>query len=299
MVEQPRTVALIVNRRARRGDEDFALASRLLGEAGLETCHSAAVDEPAQLASEVEAALRRQPDALVVGGGDGTVASVASRLRNRAVPLGVLPLGTANSFARSLGIPTDLADAVGTIAAGHVVEVDLGRIGSSYFANSAAIGLPGDLADDDADLSVLKRRFGRVGYLLGGLPRFLAHRPFHARIVADGVVREFEALEVVIANGRYHGGVLVTWQAHVDSHELVARVVKGSTPWQLAHAWLRSAVGRPAGRERVELVHFRAAHIDIRPPQTVMVDGEPIAHTPIDVAVAAAALRLYAPPGKT
>jgi YegS/Rv2252/BmrU family lipid kinase len=297
MIEQPRTVALIVNRRARRGDEDFALARQLLGDAGIETCHAAAIDDPAQLGSEVDAALRRQPDALVVGGGDGTVASVASRLRNRAVPLGVLPLGTANSFARSLDIPTRLEDAIATIAAGHVVEVDMGRIGSSYFANSAAIGLAGDVADGDLD--ALKRRFGRVGYLLGGLPRFLAHRPFHARIVADGVVREFEALEIVIANGRYHGGVLVTWQAHVDSHELVARIVKGSTPWQLAHAWLRSAVGRPAGRERVELVRFRAAHIDIRPSQAVTVDGEPIARTPIDVAVAAAALRLYAPPGKT
>jgi YegS/Rv2252/BmrU family lipid kinase len=297
MVEPPRTVALIVNRRARRGDEDFALARRLLGEAGIDTRHAAAIDEPAQLGSEVDAALHRQPDALVVGGGDGTVASVASRLRNRAVPLGVLPLGTANSFARSLDIPTRLEDAIATIAAGHVVAVDLGRIGSAYFANSAAIGLAADVAD--GDLAALKRRFGRVGYLLGGLPRFLAHRPFHARIVADGIVREFEALEIVIANGRYHGGVLVTWQAHVDSHELIARVVKGSTPWQLAHAWLRSAVGRPAGRERVELVRFRAAHIDIRPPQAVTVDGEPIARTPIDVAVAAAALRLYAPPGKT
>lgn len=297
MVEPPRAVALIVNRRARRGDEQFALAQRLLADAGVATRHATAIDDPAAIGAAVTEALRTAPDALVVGGGDGTVASVAAQLRNRAVPLGILPLGTANSFARSLGIPTALEDAVATIAAGHVVEVDLGRVGNAYFANSAAIGLAGDVADDD--LSLLKRRFGRLGYLLGGLPRFLAHRPFHACIVADGVTHEFQALEIVIANGRYHGGVLVTWQAHVDSHELVARVVKGATPWQLAHAWLRSAVGRPAGRERVELVHFRAAHVETRPSQAVAVDGEPIAHTPIDVAVAAAALRLYAPPGNT
>ena len=296
MAEPPRSVALIVNRRARRGADDFALAQRLLGEAGIATCHAAAIDDPAQLGREVDAALRRRPDALVVGGGDGTVASVASRLRDRTVPLGILPLGTANSFARSLEIPTTLPDAVATIAAGHVAHVDLGRIGDAYFANSAAIGLPADLADAGGNLPGLKRRFGRLGYLLGGLRRFLGHRPFHARIVADGVAHEFEALEIVIANGRYHGGVLVTWQAHVDSHELVARVVKGSTPWQLAHAWLRSAAGRPAGRERVELVRFRAARIDVEPRHVVSVDGEPIAETPIEVAVAPAALRLYAPP---
>jgi YegS/Rv2252/BmrU family lipid kinase len=298
MSEQPRRVALIVNRRARRGDEDFARARELLAGAGLEPQSATGIDGAGQLGPAVDAALRSSVDAVIVGGGDGTVASVASRLRYRGLPLGVLPLGTANSFARSLGIPTRLDEAVATIAAGHLVDVDLGRVGGHYFANSAAIGLPAQVADAD-DLSTLKRRFGRAGYLLGGLPRFLRHRPFRARILADGDLHEYDALEIVIANGRYHGGVLVTLQAHVDSHDLVARVVKGSRPWQLAFAWFRSAIGRPAGREFVELLRVRAARVETHPPQAIAVDGEPLARTPTDVAIAAAAIRLYAPPGAT
>jgi YegS/Rv2252/BmrU family lipid kinase len=298
MSEAPRRVALIVNRRARRGDEDYERARELLGGAGLEMHGTSGIDAPGQLDPAVDEALRARVDAVVVGGGDGTVASVAARLRYRGLPLGVLPLGTANSFARSLGIPTRLEDAVATIAAGHLVDVDIGRVGGHYFANSAAIGLPAQVASSE-DLSTLKRRFGRLGYLLGGLPRFLRHRPFHVRILADGDVHEYEALEVVIANGRYHGGVLVTLQAHVDSHDLVARIVKGSSPWQLARAWVRSAIGRPAGRELVELLRFRAANVQTQPPQAIAVDGEPLAETPADVAIAASAIRLYAPPGAT
>jgi YegS/Rv2252/BmrU family lipid kinase len=290
----PARVALLVNRRARRGDDAFDEARERLAAAGLALHYTAAPCDPAALSQALDEALAAGVDAIVVGGGDGTVASVAGRLAYRDETLGVLPLGTANSFARSIGIPQDVAGAVATIAAGHRRRVDLGRVGDRTFANSAAIGLPAQVAD--GDLSDLKRRFGRAGYLLGGLPRFLAHRPFRARIVVDGETHAFDALEIVVANGRFHGGVLVTWQAHVDSRDLVARVVKGESPWRLAHAWLRSAIGRPAGHDVAQLVRFGRARIETDPPQPVAVDGELLAHTPVDCSVAAGALAVYAPP---
>lgn len=287
-------VALVVNAHARRGREEFAHVQAALVARELPPVVAHAVEAPDALHAAVADALAAGARTVIVGGGDGTLATVAGRLAYHDAALGVLPLGTANSFARSLGIPTALDAALDVIASGEIARVDLGRIGETWFANSAAIGAASRNAAD-ANLAPMKRRFGRLGYLVGGWRRFARQRPFRVRIATPDGTHEFDALEVVIANGRYHGGLLVTYQAGMDTHELVARVVKGAGPAQLAYAWLRSAIGRPAGREHVELVHFATATVSVDPPHPVTVDGEPCARTPIDVAVAPAALRVIVP----
>lgn len=80
-----------------------------------------------QIRAAVVQALARQCQAVVVGGGGDTLNTVASELAHGAVPLGVLPLGTLNHFARDLGIPQDLSAALACIAAGHIMAVDIGE----------------------------------------------------------------------------------------------------------------------------------------------------------------------------
>jgi diacylglycerol kinase family enzyme len=80
-------------------------------------------------------------DAIVVGGGDGSVGTVAGVLAGTGVPLGVLPLGTLNHFAKDLGIPTDLAGAVAVIAAGQTRDVDIAEVNGKPFVNNSSIGL--------------------------------------------------------------------------------------------------------------------------------------------------------------
>lgn len=79
-------------------------------------------------------------DAVVAGGGDGTIRAVASVLAGGKVPMGVLPLGTLNHFARDLGIPTDPAGAVGLIANGQVKALDLGDVNGEVFVNNSVLG---------------------------------------------------------------------------------------------------------------------------------------------------------------
>lgn len=76
-------------------------------------------------------------DAVVVGGGDGSVASVAAVLAGQRVPLGVLPFGTLNHFARDLGIPSELDAAVATIAAGRTRAVDVAEVNGRVFVTTA------------------------------------------------------------------------------------------------------------------------------------------------------------------
>ncbi|MFC4909772.1 diacylglycerol/lipid kinase family protein [Actinomadura gamaensis] len=117
---------LIVNARSRRGRRLYGRARTLLTAAGLEFGEIVPVTDPAGLRPLFHRVLADDPDLVVVGGGDGTVAEAVRHLAHRDTALGVLPLGTTNNFARSLELPMDLAGAVDVLAEGKVADVDVG-----------------------------------------------------------------------------------------------------------------------------------------------------------------------------
>ncbi len=120
--------------------EVTALAAERLRAAGLEPL---VVPETAgPLAARLDAALALGADAVVVGGGDGTITAAAQRLAGSGVPLGILPLGTMNVLARDLGLPDGLAAAVDALATGHARAIDIAEVNGRCFLNAAMIGLP-------------------------------------------------------------------------------------------------------------------------------------------------------------
>ena len=121
-----------------------------------------------------------QPDLLIVGGGDGTICEAARRLAYADIALGLIPLGTTNNFARTLGIPLTLAGAIGILAGGKVADVDLGRAGDTVFANLVSAGLSAQVAASVPHR--LKRVAGRAAYPLTALAALPRHRAFHAAI---------------------------------------------------------------------------------------------------------------------
>jgi diacylglycerol kinase family enzyme len=125
-----------VKHRTRLRDE----VEELCRDAGLHA-HVRELARPDDLSVAVREALDEHPAGLVAGGGDGTVNAVASVLAGTTTPMGVLPLGTLNHFAKAAGIPLDLPEAVKTIAAGHTKRVDVGRAGDRVFVNNASIGI--------------------------------------------------------------------------------------------------------------------------------------------------------------
>ena len=175
---------LVVNTRSRRGRDLYADAKRLLTRNGLHIEAAYPVRDPVRLPEIVQGAIAQGHRLILVGGGDGTISSVVDYFAYRDAVLGILPLGTANSFARALGIPLDLEGAAEILTGGgKVADVDLGRINDDYFANTAAIGLPA-LVGRNLPHSV-KRYLGKAGYILTGAVLFARHKPFRA-VLTEG-----------------------------------------------------------------------------------------------------------------
>lgn len=287
-----RRAALIVNTRSRKGATLFADARRALKALGI-ICDAHPVRNPEALGDAVTRALARNPDALVLGGGDGTVSSVVDHLVGRDVPLALLPLGTANSFARTLGIPIDLDEAVNLIAAGTRRRVDLGLIGNDHFANCAAMGLAPLIATTIP--AVLKRWGGRVGYAIWAMLQLLRFRPFQVRVGDGPLCRTLSAVEVRIANGSFQGGTELIENAEVDSGQIIVQVVEGSSRFALVSSWLSSLFGFN-GQSRLREFHGTSFRIETDPPQPVSIDGEVVASTPLTAGIAPRAIELFVPP---
>lgn len=288
-----RRAVLVVNTRSRRGARVYSEAKTRLTDAGIVLDASYPVRHAERLPEIVREEIARGRKFIIVGGGDGTISSVARHFVYANVVFGVLPLGTANSFARTLGIPLDLEGAVDVLVDGKVADVDLGRINDDYFANGSSIGMPAIVGRSTPH--GLKRWLGRGAYALVAASKFVRFASFRCTVTIEGKQHSFEALDVRIASGGYQGGVLVASDANPDDGKIVVHVLAGSAKWALAKEWGRLALGAPFAAAEIISLAAPELIIDTVPKHYVAVDGEVIAQTPIRVSVAREALLLMAP----
>jgi YegS/Rv2252/BmrU family lipid kinase len=151
------------------------------------------------------------PERVIVAGGDGSIGRAAEAAANARAPLGVVPVGTANDFARALGLPDDPAQATELAATGERRKcLDLGRVGRRPFVNAASTGLS-PVAARKAD--GLKRFLGPLSYTVGALRAGLFAHPVEAHVAVDGrTAFEGRAWQLIVGlTGAFGGG------AEVDS----------------------------------------------------------------------------------
>lgn len=259
-----------------------------------------ALRDPARLPETVAEVLGdgKGYDLVVLGGGDGTVSSVVDSLAHHEATLGLLPLGTANDFARTLGIPSDVDGACDAIARGKVVDVDLGLAGDNYYVNVASVGI--GVGVTQALSPMLKRRVGALAYPMAAVRAFLKHEPFAATLTfPDGDREPVELgrlLQVAVGNGRFYGGgMVVAPDSGIDDRTLDVYAIQMGRHRDLLGVARYLKSGDFIRNESVSQFHAARVRLETEPEMRVNIDGEVVAMTPQDFSLAPNALRVLVP----
>jgi YegS/Rv2252/BmrU family lipid kinase len=289
----PKQAVLVVNAMSRSGGDVFEQARLMLEERGVELLAAHAITDPEEMRPTVCKALADKAPMIIVGGGDGSLSKSIDDFLGHDTVFALLPLGTANSFAKTLGIGTDLEAAVETIATGRKLRIDLGAIDGDYFANAAAMGLSPLIAETVPHR--LKRTLGMFGYMIWAIKVAFKFRAF--RLVVDDGTKEHRiwATEARIANGTHHGGVELVESADLQSGEIVVQAVTGRSLTHLAWSWFATLFKLRNRAQTVREFRGRKLRISTRPSQKISIDGELSARTPVTVTVARAAVWVAAP----
>ena len=296
MVKKPsrRRALLLINPKARRGTMALDGIRDRFTAGGLDVTVEPFSALP-ELARDI-VRLREQADCIVICGGDGTVSSGAMAVMESGLPMGILPMGTANDLARTLGLPMDLMEAADIIIGGYERRIDLGSVNGHAFFNVASIGLSSDLAKGLRP--ELKRRWGRLGYAIAASQVLMKARPFTAWITEKGDTVRVRTFQIAVGNGRhYGGGNVVEASAAIDDGYLDLYSLEMGNVWKLA-LMLRSFRSGTHGAWN-EVRTARCVQFDVRTksPQPINTDGEIVTATPATFRVHPEAISVYAPPG--
>jgi YegS/Rv2252/BmrU family lipid kinase len=282
---------LIVNRHSRGGESDLAPAIDVLHARGIRV-HECQVEAP----DEIGAAIRHERDAVdlvILAGGDGTMNAAADALAESGLPLGILPTGTGNDLARTLGIPTVLSEAAAVIGDGDRRQIDLGRVNDKHFFNVASIGLSAELPRHHT--AERKRRFWIFAYLLSVRDAYRTTRPFRARLRCDGREVRLRAIQISIGNGRhYGGGMTIAEDAAIDDARLDVSCLRPQSFWRLMALFPALRRGRLEHQQAV-LLRGREVEVKTRRPMPINTDGEITTQTPARFVVAPKAITVLAP----
>lgn len=242
-----------------------------------------------------------RPLLVVAAGGDGTVGAVADAVIETEAVLAVLPLGTSNDVARSLGLPVDPVAAARLLTEGKVASIDAGRLmidgqPAQHFVHAATIGLNVEFAKLATQPS-LRRRFGRLTYVVAALTSLPGYRPFEVTLSYDGQERRMSLMHLSVINAPVFGGALELRMAgsSVDDRVLDVIAVEHTSPLRLLVAAVRMFAGRSGETHGVLRLRLRRFGVHAEPGLRVALDGEVCADLPACFEVAGNALRVVTP----
>jgi YegS/Rv2252/BmrU family lipid kinase len=290
-----RRALLIVNAKARNGAAMLRQAVERLEAHGIEPVHRDCGRR--EELSPMIVAEGGDVDCVVVGGGDGTINAAALGVIERRLPLGILPMGTANDLARTLDIPLDVDQAARIIAEGTTRRIDLGLVNGEPFFNVASLGLSAELAQKLT--REIKRRYGRFGYALVAFQVLARARPFSAYISSEEGAARVRTLQIAVGNGRFYGGGnAVEKNAAIDDQHLDLYSLELKRAWKLALMARSFRYGEHGAWREVRAIRAKEFDIRTRKPRPINADGEIVTQTPAHFTIRPCAVTVFAP-GRT
>ena len=284
---------LLTNPGARRGGEAIDAVRAVLEEAGFDL--ERVQPEKEQPIGDLIRAKAGSSDLVIVGGGDGTLNASAKALVETQLPLGVLPLGTANDFARTIGLPPDPVEAARAMTTLQPRPIDLGEVNGHLFFNVASIGFSAELASELT--AEAKARRGKLGYGLLAARLLAKSRLFNAYLEHDGATEKIKTLQVSVGNGKhYGGGMTVEENATADDGKLDFYSLEVDHWWRLLRLLPALRAGTHGRWDDVRAFKTTELVIRTRHPRDVNTDGELSTQTPAHFKIRPGAIQVYAPP---
>lgn len=300
MISLPsREVVLVSSSNAGRSSQ-MSRARSALSEQGLTVERELPIQQLSQLTQGI-AGSRADARLVIAAGGDGTAGAVANHIANTQAVLGILPLGTSNDFARSLGIPMTIERAVPLFTGGKVATIDLGRLVSvgeepHHFVHAATAGLNVSFAKLATRASV-RRRLGRLTYAAAAAMALREHRPFECSLTYEGRTDRLGLMHLSIINAPVFGGFmgLRVRGSNPDDGLLDVLAVEELPAYRLILAAIHQLfhIGRPL--KGVHALHVRKLQVHTERRLEVALDGEVLGRLPADFVVAGEALRVVVP----
>lgn len=288
----PNRALLLVNRNARKGRDQLEAAIHQLETLGFELLE-APIDRPVLLPQTIRQH-RDRVDLVIVGGGDGTLNAAVEGLVETQLPLGILPLGTANDLARTLGLPATLPEACQVIANGKTQKIDLGWVNGKYFFNVASLGLSVQITRGLTKTA--KKRWGVFAYAATALQVLWKSRRFKAEIVCDGRSQKVKTVQIAVGNGRYYGGgMAVAEDAAIDDERLDLYSLEIDHWWQMALALPALRRGTHTTSRWIQSWQGKEIFVYVPKVKSINTDGEITTTTPAHFKVVPKALSVLVP----
>lgn len=283
---------LIVNRKSRSGNSDLTNGISLLQRNGFNILEKL-VENPGDITSYIHT-YSKEIDLVILGGGDGTFHAAAKALLETKLPLGILPMGTANDLARTLSIPKNIEEACRIIAERKIYFIDIAQANDVYFFNTANIGLgvkvTRHLSND------LKSKWGIFSYARSVIKAIRDRHSFEAHIECDGVISRVASIQIAVGNGRYYGGgMVIAENADIDDHLLFMYSIKPLSLLKLLQLAPSLRTGRYQNQNEILVAKGKRISISTRKVLQVVTDGEISTYTPVVFQVIPSAVPVYVP----
>ena len=278
------------------GDEEQKIAAAFEA-AGVDA--DIRMTDPADIFEALKAAAAApRLDAVVAGGGDGTLSCAAGHLADTGRAFGILPLGTLNHLARDAGIPANVEEAAKVIAAGHVREIDVAEVNGRVFINNSAVGLYPDMVMLREQEQEKRGRSKRMAMLSAGITSLRHFRRHRLWISAPGLEAPIRTPLLFIGNNRYQVNLFgLGKRERLDEGELCLYAIRARSRLHLFWAGIRGVFGRLDQQRDFITAYVNEAEISAsRPTITLSVDGETERmETPLRYRIRPKALRLIVP----
>ncbi len=294
----PKRVLLAINGRARRGRAARDAAAAAFRARGHEVVQITRDIPPGELSAAI-VEHRNEVDVVVVGGGDGTLLTALNGLIETQLPLAILPLGTFNELARTLGVPSDPAAVAALVDEGVALRLDVGRVNGIPYFNEASVGLSTRVAE--LQTREVKQRLGMLAIPVTTLRALRSSRPMHLEIEDEhGSVKRVRALQLTVSNSYRFGGVVENPEGSLADGELWLYSIDVRN-WVHALAVVAAVAVRRFQRaphvQALKGARFVVRSVHGR-PHRVDADSEEVTHLPAEFVAVPSAVTVLVPADK-